>query len=72
MPSITPIAPASSRSVAGEFASPVRGNWPGAPTVKLTLGATGAEKNYTILYLIGAVLALLRGLVIALKVKSVR
>jgi MFS family permease len=41
-------------------------------SVVITLGATGAEKNYTILYLIGAVLALLGGLVIALKVKSVR
>ena len=41
-------------------------------SIVITLGATGAEKNYTILYLIGAVLALLGGLVIALKVKSVR
>lgn len=38
----------------------------------ITLGAAGAEKNYTLLYLAGAVLALLGGLVIALKVKAVR
>lgn len=38
----------------------------------ITLGATGAEKNYTLLYLAGAVLALMGGSVIALKVKSVR
>ena len=43
MPSITPIVPANSRSVAGEPASPVRGNWAGGATVKLTLGATGAH-----------------------------
>lgn len=41
-------------------------------SVVITLGATGAEKNYTLLYLAGAVLALLGGSVIALKVKSVR
>ena len=38
----------------------------------ITLGAVGAEKNYTLLYLSGAVLALLGGSVIALKVKAVR
>lgn len=38
----------------------------------ITIGATGAEKNYTLLYLTGAVLALLGGTVIALKVKAVR
>ncbi|MET4590629.1 MFS transporter [Arthrobacter sp. 754] len=38
----------------------------------ITLGAVGAEKNYTLLYLSGAVLALLGGLVIASKVKSIR
>lgn len=41
-------------------------------SVVITLGAIGAEKNYTLLYLSGAVLALLGGTVIALKVKSVR
>lgn len=38
----------------------------------ITLGAVGAEKNYTLLYLAGAVLALLGGAVIAIKVKAVR
>lgn len=38
----------------------------------ITIGAIGAEKNYTLLYLTGAILALLGGTVIALKVKSVR
>jgi len=41
-------------------------------SVVITIGAIGAEKNYTLLYLSGAVLALLGGPVIALKVKSVR
>lgn len=41
-------------------------------SVVITLGAVGAEKNYTLLYLAGAALALLGGLVIALKVKSIR
>jgi len=41
-------------------------------SVVITIGAIGAEKNYTLLYLSGAVLALLGGTVIALKVKSVR
>ena len=41
-------------------------------SVIITLGVTGAEKNYTILYLGGAVLALLGGSVIAFKVKSIR
>ncbi len=38
----------------------------------VTIGAVGAEKNYTILYLTGAVFALVGGLVILLKVKAVR
>jgi len=38
----------------------------------ITIGATGGEKNYTILYLIGAAFALFGGLVILLKVKAVR
>lgn len=41
-------------------------------SVIITLGVTGPGKNYTALYLTGAVLALAGGLVIALKVKSVR
>ncbi|MFH5877239.1 MFS transporter [Arthrobacter sp. NA-172] len=41
-------------------------------SIVITLGAVGTEKNYTLLYLAGAVLALLGGLVIALKVKAVR
>lgn len=40
--------------------------------VVITLGAVGAEKNYTLLYLAGAVFALIGGLIILLKVKSVR
>ncbi|MCA4131608.1 MFS transporter [Arthrobacter sp. M4] len=42
-----------------------------APLV-IVLGANGAEKNYTALYLAGAALALIGGLCIVLKVKSVR
>lgn len=42
-----------------------------APLI-ITIGAIGAEKNYTVLYLIGAVFALVGGLVILTKVKSVR
>ncbi|CAM5413470.1 MFS transporter [Streptomyces coeruleorubidus] len=43
-----------------------------APLV-ITVGvASGEEKNYTLLYLSGAVLALLGGLIIKFKVKSVR
>ncbi|BBC31479.1 MFS transporter [Streptomyces graminofaciens] len=43
-----------------------------APLV-ITIGVTdGGDKNYTPLYLIGAVLALVGGLIIKLKVKSVR
>jgi MFS family permease len=42
-----------------------------APLV-ITIGAIGAEKNYTLLYLSGAVFALLGGLIILFKVKSVR
>ncbi len=42
-----------------------------APLI-ITIGAVGAEKNYTVLYLIGAVFALVGGLVILTKVKSVR
>ncbi|MFH9001875.1 MFS transporter [Streptomyces afghaniensis] len=43
-----------------------------APLV-ITIGVTsGGEKNYTLLYLSGAVLALLGGLIIKFKVKSVR
>ncbi|BCW44790.1 MFS transporter [Arthrobacter sp. StoSoilB5] len=41
-------------------------------SVIITIGITGTDKNYTFLYLSGAVLALLGGSVIALKVKSVR
>ena len=41
-------------------------------SVVITLGAVGAEKNYTILYLTGAVFALIGGLLILLKVKAVR
>jgi MFS family permease len=40
--------------------------------VVITLGAVGGEKNYTLLYLVGAVFALVGGLIILLKVKSVR
>ncbi|MGO4587233.1 MFS transporter, partial [Arthrobacter sp. 2RAF6] len=38
----------------------------------IVLGAAGAEKNYTALYLTGAALALLGSIIIFLKVKSVR
>ncbi|GAP59820.1 MULTISPECIES: MFS transporter [Arthrobacter] len=38
----------------------------------IVLGAAGAEKNYTALYLTGAALALLGSLIIFLKIKSVR
>jgi hypothetical protein len=38
----------------------------------IAIGAIGPEKNYTLLYLTGAVLALFGGAVIALKVKAVR
>nr|WP_308291820.1 MFS transporter [Microbacterium jejuense] len=40
--------------------------------VVITIGAVGAEKNYTLLYLVGAAFALVGGLIILLKVKSVR
>lgn len=40
--------------------------------VVITMGAVGGEKNYTLLYLVGAVFALVGGLIILLKVKSVR
>lgn len=42
-----------------------------APLI-ITIGAIGADKNYTTLYLIGAVFALIGGLIIFTKVKSVR
>lgn len=42
-----------------------------APLI-ITIGAVGADKNYTALYLAGAVLALVGGLIVATKVKSVR
>ncbi|MGN6426458.1 MAG: MFS transporter [Leifsonia sp.] len=42
-----------------------------APLI-ITVGAVGADKNYTALYLIGAVFALVGGLIIFTKVKSVR
>ncbi|MFC5752724.1 MFS transporter [Actinomadura rugatobispora] len=38
----------------------------------LTVGATGGEKNYTLLYVIAGALSLLGGLLIALRVRSVR
>ncbi|SDY66149.1 MFS transporter [Herbiconiux ginsengi] len=38
----------------------------------ITIGAVGADKNYTALYLAGAVLALIGGLVVVSKVKGVR
>jgi MFS family permease len=38
----------------------------------ITVGAIGADKNYTALYLVGAVLALVGGLIVVTKVKSVR
>ena len=40
--------------------------------VVITLGAVGGEKNYTLLYLAGGVFALVGGLIILLKVKSIR
>lgn len=40
--------------------------------VVITIGAVGDVKNYTLLYLTGAVFALVGGLIILLKVKSVR
>lgn len=40
--------------------------------VVITIGAVGGVKNYTLLYLVGAVFALVGGLIILLKVKSVR
>lgn len=40
--------------------------------VVITIGAVGDEKNYTLLYMLGAVFALVGGLIILLKVKSVR
>jgi MFS family permease len=42
-----------------------------APLI-ITIGATGGEKNYTLLYLCGAALAMAGGLTILLKIKSVR
>ncbi|MBW9110347.1 MFS transporter [Microbacterium ureisolvens] len=42
-----------------------------APLI-ITIGAVGGDKNYTLLYLSGAVLALVGGLIILLKVKAVR
>lgn len=42
-----------------------------APLI-ITIGAVGADKNYTLLYLIGAVFALVGGLIIFTRVKSVR
>lgn len=42
-----------------------------APLI-FTIGAVGGDKNYTILYLAGAVLALIGGLIVVTKVKSVR
>jgi len=38
----------------------------------ISIGAIGAEKNYTLLYLVGASFALIGGLMIATKVKAVR
>ncbi len=38
----------------------------------ITIGAIGGEKNYTLLYLAGGVFALIGGLIILLKVKSIR
>ncbi|RXZ50590.1 MFS transporter [Agromyces fucosus] len=38
----------------------------------ITIGAVGGEKNYTLLYLVGGVFALIGGLIILLKVKSIR
>jgi MFS family permease len=42
-----------------------------APLV-ITIGAVGSLKNYTLLYLVGGVFAVLGGLIIVLKVKAVR
>ncbi|NQX34516.1 MFS transporter [Herbiconiux sp. VKM Ac-2851] len=42
-----------------------------APLI-ITVGAVGADKNYTALYLAGAVLALAGGIIVATKVKAVR
>jgi MFS family permease len=42
-----------------------------APAV-ITIGAAGADKNYTALYLVGAVFALVGGLIIFTRVKGVR
>jgi MFS family permease len=41
-------------------------------SVVITIGAVGAEKNYTALYLTGAVFALVGGAIIFAKVRSVR
>ncbi|MCZ9880593.1 MFS transporter [Arthrobacter sp. B2a2-09] len=41
-------------------------------TLIITIGSVGGEKNYTILYLMGGVLALIGGLIVLTKVKSVR
>lgn len=38
----------------------------------ITIGAVGAEKNYTLLYLLGGAFAFVGGLIILLKVKSIR
>jgi len=45
---------------------------PLAASVFLAIGATGAAKNYTLLYLIAAAFTLAGGLVVLLRVKSVR
>lgn len=45
---------------------------PPVATVILTLMAAGADKDYTLLYLVGAVLALIGGLLIFFKVRTVR
>jgi MFS family permease len=45
---------------------------PLAAPLFLTIGAAGGEKNYTLLYLVAGALSLLGGLLIALRVKSVR
>jgi MFS family permease len=42
-----------------------------APLI-LAIGASGGEKNYTLLYLIAGALTLTSGLVVLLRVKSVR
>jgi len=41
-------------------------------SVVITIGAVGGAKNYTLLYLVGAVFALVGGLIVFLKVKAVR